>query len=317
MSLCDKQDENVEKATDASKDGNISKRKKKYNKKTLPSHANTNRRWARVFIPTFFAWLARQKDVWGPSNNKVLNALRNIWRVVYNEELPPEQDAIDGAVFNLCKQRANEWRSNFGSTASAVLSLSFTAEDMYGYEDAEADRVEYARGLLVANVFMFENVPDDDSPPSGNFRGPLYAATLATHRAAIRGRVKVPEYDDDEEFYAPRGAMTLACAAAERACQLAADGQLGDLEAVVDDLVTFQASGKQSCPIKKGRTSSSLTRRVASRSMSAPASLQPPSGTSRRRIGSGRRTCIGPASSPWMTSTSPTRSRPQKLMPAT
>ncbi|EIW75219.1 hypothetical protein CONPUDRAFT_77466 [Coniophora puteana RWD-64-598 SS2] len=97
----DKQDENVEKATDASKDDNISKRKKKYNKKTLPSHANTNRRWARVFIPTFFAWLARQKDVWGPSNNKVLNALRNIWRVVYNEELPPEQDAIDGAVFNL------------------------------------------------------------------------------------------------------------------------------------------------------------------------------------------------------------------------
>ncbi|EIW82030.1 hypothetical protein CONPUDRAFT_152916 [Coniophora puteana RWD-64-598 SS2] len=242
-----------DKKVDSGKDDTTGKRKKKHNTNTLPSHAHKNRRWALIFLLTFLTWLARQKDVWGPSNNKILTALQNIWRAVYNKELPLEQDAIDGAVFTLCKQRATKWCSNFGSTASAVLSLSFAAEEMYAYDDVDANRVEYASGLLIANTFMFENVPEDGSQPSGNFRGPLYAATLATHHAAIRGRVKVPEYDN-EECYAPCSAMTLACATAEHACQLAADGQLGDLESVVDNLIAYQASGKQSCPIKKSST---------------------------------------------------------------
>ncbi|EIW78818.1 hypothetical protein CONPUDRAFT_155537 [Coniophora puteana RWD-64-598 SS2] len=239
-------------AADKSKDS--SKHKKKHSKDTLPAHARNNNRWARVFIPTFLAWLACQKEVWGPSNKKVLAALRNVWHAVYNEDLPSEQDSIRGAVFTLCKQRANEWRSNFGSTATSVLSLSFADEGMFGNDEAESQRTEYAAGLLVGNAFMYENVPEDGSKPSGNFRSPLYASVLATHRAAIRGRIRVPEYDDEQDDYVPRGALTLACAATERACQLGSNNQLGDLESVVEDLVTFQASGSSGCPILKAKS---------------------------------------------------------------
>ncbi|EIW76872.1 hypothetical protein CONPUDRAFT_158024 [Coniophora puteana RWD-64-598 SS2] len=244
--------------TSAKEDGSETKEKaskKRKNKaprknELLPAYCLERNRWARAFIPTFLRWLACQKKLWGPSNSKILDALRLIWQAVYNVDMPPEQDAINGPAFTICKQRANEWHSNFGSTAIAALNKSFVELGMYGSDDSAKARIRYAKGLLAGNAFLYEDIVD--GKPRHTFRGQLYLITLATHYGAIRGAIEVPKLKLPTP-YTPWGAMTLCCTAAERACTLAATGKLGDMKKVFDGLIKHEKSGAQGSAIKKAK----------------------------------------------------------------
>ncbi|EIW84480.1 hypothetical protein CONPUDRAFT_151498 [Coniophora puteana RWD-64-598 SS2] len=258
--------------------GSKEKRKRKNTaprkKGLLPAYCHDGNKWSRVFIATFLKWLACQISVWGPTNMKILDAIRYIWRAVYNEDLPLEQDTFSGPAFAICKQKANEWRSNFGSTAIAALCTSFVKQGMYGSDDAVQQRTFYSKGLLAQNTFLYEDVVD--GKPLHTFRGKLYLVTLATHYSAIRNAVDVPQLRLPSP-YTPWGAMTLCCAAGERACRLASIDKLGDISDVLISLARHHeirgslnstvskaksllagAGGRKQVNVRTGKASTSL-----------------------------------------------------------
>ncbi|EIW74522.1 hypothetical protein CONPUDRAFT_169909 [Coniophora puteana RWD-64-598 SS2] len=244
--------EEVEPSANTQEQKEKKKRKNKAprQKDLLPSYCNSDNKWARLFVSTFLKWLGTQKSVWGPTNAKVLDAIRHIWRAVYGEELPAEQDSFSSAAFAICKQRANEWRSSFGSTAVAALVASFVEQGMYGNHDSAQQRVTYANGLLAGNAFMYEDVIN--GKPTHTYHGKLFLITLATHYCAIRTAIEVPELRLSTP-YAPKGAMTLCCSAAERACQLAARDKLGDISDILITLAKHHESGRSGSLVNKAK----------------------------------------------------------------
>ncbi|EIW76963.1 hypothetical protein CONPUDRAFT_158104 [Coniophora puteana RWD-64-598 SS2] len=222
----------------------------KWVKEDLPSYCNNKSLWTFVYIPTFLAWLGTQRAVWGPSSASILDAMKDIWLAVYEQEMPEEQDTVEGAAFGL---KANDWRANFGSTAIAVLLNNFVEQEMHGQDTSEKDRRWYAEGLLCESAFMHEEVTDDGTPVNP-LRGKFMGNIIATHYSATQGYIEVPDVSELTGLYAPWGAITLAITAGERACTLAKEGKLGSIEHILHDLASFEASGRRGSIINRAKT---------------------------------------------------------------
>lgn len=65
--------------------------------KDLPNGVHDKDRWHKHFIPTFLWWAGRQQDPWNLPDDDVVDALQEIWDVLY-KKIPHSVEAKD-AVF--------------------------------------------------------------------------------------------------------------------------------------------------------------------------------------------------------------------------
>ncbi|EIW75370.1 hypothetical protein CONPUDRAFT_159493 [Coniophora puteana RWD-64-598 SS2] len=150
---------------------------------------------------SFLLQCQEPRAIWGPSSASALEAMKEICEVVYDQEMPEEQDT------------ENDWRANFGSTVIAVLLNNFVEKDMYDQEHSEEDCTWYAEGLLCESAFMHEEVADD-----GTF--------LISQPSSWQGYVEVPTLDELTGLYAPWGAITLVITAGEHLMSANKNGRL-------------------------------------------------------------------------------------------
>ncbi|EIW77697.1 hypothetical protein CONPUDRAFT_156883 [Coniophora puteana RWD-64-598 SS2] len=194
----------------------------------LPPGALVNRLWGDKFIPTIIWYLGLGPEAWSFNENH-LDAIANVWRAVYKQELPADEYTVSGAVFNLTKKKVTEWRGGFGATAVAALINVFAKHQLTAAED----QVEYVKELLREQNFLSEYI-DEEGVGQGFLKGSYFHLIVSHHHFSTGGRVHVPEYADHEKVkphYIPFAALLLAAAACERALKLARDGRLGDIAA--------------------------------------------------------------------------------------
>ncbi|KAG1886993.1 hypothetical protein F4604DRAFT_1675058 [Suillus subluteus] len=107
--------------------------------------------WRQRFIPTVFLWAGAQPKFWSIETEKLLPALQAIFDISFpgiNHNIQPK-----GPIIGLVNQRICSWRSNFGSTAIALVT-SFLAASRDDENDDDDDGAEYEQGLA---TFLLEN----------------------------------------------------------------------------------------------------------------------------------------------------------------
>ena len=67
----------------------------------LPNGCQYNGTWHRIFIPTYFQYLAcRESDAWAANDDESVSVLQKIWNFVYGDKVP-HIITIQGPVFAL------------------------------------------------------------------------------------------------------------------------------------------------------------------------------------------------------------------------
>ncbi|KAG1849620.1 hypothetical protein C8R48DRAFT_677043 [Suillus tomentosus] len=171
-------------------------------------------RWPKVFLPTIYLWAGSQPNLWNISDDALLEAINHIFQVVYPEvKYAP---SLQGSVFGVTNQRLSEWRSNFGSTAIAII-IDFMARN----DDANpGDLAEY---LLSDFAFLYEDPDVIDKMKT--FRSPFMLQLVATgHLQATIGHANVPALNTEALTASGiSGVVGIAAAALERALKLIKD----------------------------------------------------------------------------------------------
>lgn len=153
---------------------------KRQGNKGLPDGALNDGRWATIFIPTFFRYVASSKeDAWTISKRDTVLALQAIWNVVYSgcaedqrlkiKHLVQPYDAVYDVVCHFMMplltitanyfqsvQRAAEWRSGIGSNALAVLGDFMDASHL----ETTEERREVADDLLDYDRYIYLRTKD-------------------------------------------------------------------------------------------------------------------------------------------------------------
>ncbi|KIK35057.1 hypothetical protein CY34DRAFT_44400, partial [Suillus luteus UH-Slu-Lm8-n1] len=99
-----------------------------YQNTDLPVPVQGDQRWTKKFLPTVLLWMGSLENdlVWTIVDANLLKQIQVVFNVVYLEL--SIQLAQNGVVFSLTVQRLSEWRSNFGSTAIAII-INFLTSD--------------------------------------------------------------------------------------------------------------------------------------------------------------------------------------------
>ncbi|KAI6029787.1 hypothetical protein BKA83DRAFT_4018049, partial [Pisolithus microcarpus] len=147
-------------------------------------------------------------------------------------------------------RRLSVWRSNFGSTALAIMA-HFLASST---DDTQPPVRETCNELLDGFAFLFQDL--DPSKPENAYQSQFLLQLLAhTHLRPCIGCPDVPRLNTDAlKEHGVKGAISLSCAALERAIRLFQRGQLH-----VDD--QFSSCGKATArtPLKLNKSSGKET----------------------------------------------------------
>ena len=130
---------------------------KKWSNNDLPAGCTENNVWRRVFIPTFFTFLAASACPWTINDEVAAQGLQKIWNMTYhNWPGKPNHFHLvlpQRAVFSIATQCGCEWRASFASAALLFLNAFFAMNK--GYETDEA-RKQFALGQLQNFKFLYE-----------------------------------------------------------------------------------------------------------------------------------------------------------------
>ncbi|KAG0691755.1 hypothetical protein DFH29DRAFT_818986 [Suillus ampliporus] len=167
--------------------------------------------WRRSFIPTVFFWAGAQPNFWSTEAKKLLPALQAIFDVAFpgtNHNVQP-RGPIMGLVcltfifipdyFNIhpkVNQRLCSWRSNFGSTAIALVTdFLATSKDNESDDDADYEQ-ELSASLLENWAFLYEDLENCD--PDKICRLVFMIEMIeSAHINATAGSLNVPAFDTD------------------------------------------------------------------------------------------------------------------------
>ncbi|KAG1792444.1 uncharacterized protein HD556DRAFT_1379572 [Suillus plorans] len=154
----------------------------------LPAAMQADQRWTKRYLPTIMLWAGSYEDIWVIPDEVLLHHAQLIFDAVYkdlNIFL-----VHNGVVHSLTAQRISEWRSNFGSTAIAIIMDFMTRNSEFAPSDL-------ATSLVHDWAFLYEN-PDSPSPLTA-YRSPFILQLLGTaHLNAVKGYVEVPSFDMHE-----------------------------------------------------------------------------------------------------------------------
>ncbi|KAG2135311.1 hypothetical protein DEU56DRAFT_949263 [Suillus clintonianus] len=191
----------------------IAKARSAYRNTDLPP-ACQDGQWPKVFLPTIYLWAGSQPSLWNISDDALLEAIQHTFDVVYPEvEYTP---TVQGSVFGVTNQRLSEWRSNFGSTAIAII-IDFMARN----DDTSPG--ELAEYLLSDYAFLYEDPEVIDKTKT--FQSPFMLQLIATgHFHATSGHADVPALNTDALVVnGIDGVIGMCAAALERALRLIND----------------------------------------------------------------------------------------------
>ncbi|KAG1793707.1 uncharacterized protein HD556DRAFT_1476976 [Suillus plorans] len=190
----------------------------------LPSMMLEDGAWRRTFIPTVFLWAGAQPKFWTIETEQLLPALQSIFDVAYpgtNHNIQPK-----GPIIGLVNQRLCSWRSNFGSTAIALVTNFLAASKADEDDEDEDDTSDFeqvlATNLLEDYAFLYEDPETRD--PDQIYRSIFMLEMIeAAHINAIAGFLDVPALNTHGLHLNGMQAVIAACAAAlERAFSFAA-----------------------------------------------------------------------------------------------
>ncbi|KAG1884778.1 hypothetical protein F4604DRAFT_1574308, partial [Suillus subluteus] len=179
-----------------------------YQNTNLPEQVQADHRWAKKFLPTIMLWAGSQESLWSIPDATLLMHIQIAFKVVY-----PEVNiavVLNGAIFSLTVQRLSEWRSNFGSTAIAIIIYFLTSNQ-------ECDSQVLA-GLLLKNfAFIFEDM--DGCDPAGAFRSAFMLQLLRkAHLSAISGHTNIPALKTKDLAMRGMAGVIALCATAVSLC---------------------------------------------------------------------------------------------------
>ncbi|KAG2743103.1 hypothetical protein P692DRAFT_20747212 [Suillus brevipes Sb2] len=173
--------------------------------------------WRRTFIPTVFLWAGAQPKFWSIETEKLLPALQAIFNVSFpgiNHTIQPK-----GPIVGLVNQRLCSWRSNFGSTAIALIAnfLAASRDDENGDDNDNDNGAEYEQGLA---TFLLENWAFLYEDPETRDADKIYRSVFmlelieSAHINAIAGFLDVPALNTDALQVKGMQAVIAASAAA-------------------------------------------------------------------------------------------------------
>ncbi|KAG2090358.1 uncharacterized protein F5147DRAFT_780314 [Suillus discolor] len=178
--------------------------------------------WRRSFIPTVFLWAGSQPNFWCIEAEKLHPALQAIFDVAFpgmNHNVQPK-----GPIMGLVNQRLCSWRSNFGSTAIALVT-NFLAtskdNDIDNDEDEDDYEQELAASLLENWAFLYED--PDNCDPNKIYRSVFILEMIeSAHINATAGSLDVPALNTDAlRLNGMQGVIAASAAALERAFNIA------------------------------------------------------------------------------------------------
>ncbi|KAI6107130.1 hypothetical protein EDD16DRAFT_1712631 [Pisolithus croceorrhizus] len=175
----------------------------------LPSSLQENRKWTKLVLPALVTWAGSLGDPWVIPDQDLMRALRIIITTV-NPNFGDLSAIRPGApVFVLATRRLSVWRSNFGSTALAIMA-HFLASST---DDTQPPVRETCNELLDGFAFLFQDL--DPSKPENAYRSQFLLQLLAhTHLRPCIGCLDVPRLDTDAlKEHGVKGAISLSCAA--------------------------------------------------------------------------------------------------------
>ncbi|KAG2029391.1 hypothetical protein BDR03DRAFT_987785 [Suillus americanus] len=188
-----------------------------YQNTDLPDQVQVDHCWAKKFLPTMMLWAGSQESLWSIPDATLLTHIQIVFQAVYPElNLAIVQN---GAVFSLTVQRLSEWRSNFGSTAIAIIFNFLTSNN-----DCDP---EVLAGLLLKNfAFIFEDM--DKCEPDGAFRSAFMLQLLGkAHLSAVNGHAIVPTLKTKDLASKRMAGVIAFCATVlERAITLISEGNI-------------------------------------------------------------------------------------------
>ncbi|KAI6110927.1 hypothetical protein EDD16DRAFT_1710592 [Pisolithus croceorrhizus] len=216
----------------------------------LPSSLQENRKWTKLVLPALVTWARSLGDPWVIPDQDLMRALQIIITTV-NPNFGDLSAIRPGApVFVLATRRLSVWRSNFGSTALAIMA-HFLASST---DDTQPPVRETCNELLDGFAFLFQDL--DPSKPENAYRSQFLLQLLAhTHLRPCIGCPDVPRLDTDAlKEHGVKGAISLSCAALERAIRLFQRGQLH-----VDDQFSSRGKATARTPLKLNKSSGKET----------------------------------------------------------
>ncbi|KAG1876644.1 hypothetical protein DFJ58DRAFT_182878 [Suillus subalutaceus] len=205
----------------AHQDGNwvepVSKARSTYLNTDLPPGCHKDGKWARKFLPTIFLWLGAQDELWTITDAKLLHACQEIFKVVYPNIR--YKVVTSGSVFDVVTQSLNEWRSNFGSTALAVV---------INFLNSNRDTPPQSLTKLFLHKFAFLYPDPENINKAETFHSAFVQELLATaHLSRIIGHADVPALNTDTLAKSGiAGALGLCAASLEYAFTLVADNTI-------------------------------------------------------------------------------------------
>lgn len=151
----------------------------------LPAAMQADQRWTKKYLPTILLWAGSYKDIWVIPDDVLLHHAQLIFDAVYKD-----LNIVlvhNGVVHSLTARRISEWRSNFGSTAIAIIMDFMT-------RNSDCAPSDLATSLVHDWIFVYED-PDSPSPLTA-YRSPFILQLLGrAHFNVIKGYVKVPAFD--------------------------------------------------------------------------------------------------------------------------
>ncbi|KAG1847895.1 hypothetical protein F4604DRAFT_1687915 [Suillus subluteus] len=168
--------------------------------------------WRRSFIPTVFLWAGAQPNFWSIEADKLLPALQAIFDIAYpgmNHNVQPK-----GPIIGL---RICSWRSNFGSTAMALIAnFLATSKDDENEDEDEDNDIDFeqtlAANLLDEWAFLYNDldVRDPDQIYQSEF---MLEMIESAHMNAIAGFLDGPVLNTDDLQLKGMQVVIATCAA--------------------------------------------------------------------------------------------------------
>ncbi|KAG2080560.1 hypothetical protein BD769DRAFT_1399677 [Suillus cothurnatus] len=197
----------------------------------LPPMLTENGSWHRQFVPTVLLWAGSQSSFWTIEAADLLCAVQAIFNTMYPGVKYNVQPRGPIMGVRLCT-----WRSNFGSTAIALIANFLASLREREDEDEEEDEDEnenadskekfmtqMAASLLEGYAFLFA---DPNTCKASEIYCSVFILQMiaTTHLNAIAGFIDVPELDTRALSSTKMESVIGACAVAlERALKLVAE----------------------------------------------------------------------------------------------
>ncbi|KAG1750031.1 uncharacterized protein EDB91DRAFT_1078958 [Suillus paluster] len=167
----------------------------------LPPGCLNSNTWHGVFILTIaYAAGGENIDPWYIDNNMLVRILMKAWKVVYGKLSSTDNPIYIGSpVYDVSKQRLDEWRSGFGSAAIMMMIMSLIASK--SITAAYERQSEFARYWLYGIRFLFENASSNDKKEwTGMWQSMFILETFSVHLVYTQGCVPVDELRSKEQL---------------------------------------------------------------------------------------------------------------------